>query len=129
MNLPTPYCPGPFSRRRFLKIGTLALSGVGLGGLLPLRLEAQETGKAPDTSVILLWLPGGPPHMETYDMKPNAPAEYRGEFMPISTNIPGIDISEHLPLSARQMDKFSILRSVTHGDAGHESASHYLLTG
>ncbi len=64
-----------------------------------------------------------------WDLKPDAPAEYRGEFKPIATNVPGIQISEHLPLSAKQMDKFSILRSVTHPDAGHESASHYLLTG
>src|SRR5260370_30444475 len=75
------------------------------------------------------WRGGGGSNMETWDPKPNAPAEYRGEFKPIKTNVNGIQVSEHLPLSARQMDKFSILRSVTHGDAGHESASHYLLTG
>src|SRR5260370_40205133 len=75
------------------------------------------------------WRGGGGSNMETWDPKPNAPAEYRGEFKPIKTNVDGIEISEHLPLSAKQMDKFSILRSVTHGDAGHESASHYLLTG
>src|SRR5262245_29050338 len=101
MDRPPFRCPGPLSRRRFLKIGALTLGGVGLGGLLPLRLEAKDTGKAPDTSVILIWLPGGPPHMETYDLKPDAPSEYRGEFRPIRTNVPGIDVCELLPLHAR----------------------------
>jgi hypothetical protein len=64
-----------------------------------------------------------------WDLKPEAPVEYRGEFKPIPTNVAGIQVGEHLPLSAKVMDKFAILRSVTHPDAGHESASHYLLTG
>ncbi|MGC4007465.1 MAG: DUF1501 domain-containing protein [Pirellulales bacterium] len=81
------------------------------------------------TNVILIWKGGGPSHIDMWDLKPNAPAEFRGEFMPIKTNVPGIEIGEHLPLSAKIMDKFSIIRSVTHPDAGHESASHYLLTG
>jgi hypothetical protein len=79
--------------------------------------------------VILIWKGGGPSHIDTWDLKPAAPAEYRGDFKPIPTNVPGIQISEHLPLSAKHMDKFAIVRSVTHPDAGHESASHYLLTG
>ena len=64
-----------------------------------------------------------------WDLKPDAPVEYRGEFKPIATNVPGIAVGEHLPLSAKVMDKFAIVRSVTHPDSGHESASHYLLTG
>src|SRR4051794_26823361 len=95
------HCPGPLSRRGFLKIGSLALGGVGLGGLLPLRLSAAGQDRpASDTSVILIWLPGGPPHMETYDMKPAAPAEFRGDFRPIHTNVPGIDVCELLPMHA-----------------------------
>ncbi len=94
-----------------------------------LRLRAGQAKPKPDTSVILIWKGGGPSHIDMWDLKPDAPAEYRGEFKPIATNVPGIQVSEHLPLSAKQMDKFSILRSVTHPDAGHESASHYLLTG
>ncbi len=119
-------CDG-ISRRRFLQAGVLGLTGLTLGDML--RLRAAQGTTAKDTSVILIWKGGGPSHIDTWDPKPSAPAEYRGEFKPISTCVPGIQISEHLPLSAQQMDKFSILRSVTHPDAGHESASHYLLTG
>src|SRR5438045_1094849 len=98
--------PGPLTRRRFLKLGSLALGAVGgAQGLLPLRLTAEEAASSgPDTSVIFIWLPGGPPHMETYDMKPDAPSEYRGAFKPIRTNVPGLDICEHLPLHAKIAD-------------------------
>ncbi len=97
MTHPTRACPGPLSRRHFLKIGAL---GVGRfspqTACRPLEGEGERRpATLPDTSVIFIWLPGGPPHMETYDMKPNAPAEYRGEFKPIKTNVPGIDICEH----------------------------------
>ena len=100
---PTSSCPGPMSRRGFLRACSLSLGGLGLANLLPLRARAREAGRTvPDTSVIFLWLPGGPPHMETYDMKPDAPAEYRGDFRPIRTNVPGIDVCEHLPLHAKR---------------------------
>ena len=93
----TAFCPGPVSRRSFLEIGGTAC-GLGLSGLL----EAQAKNAAPgvsgkDTSVIFVWLPGGPPHMEMYDMKPEAPSEYRGEFMPIKTNVPGMEVCELFP--------------------------------
>src|SRR3954454_7100994 len=108
-------CPGPLSRRNFLKIGGLTLGGLGAAGIVPWTVKAtQANDRTPDTSVILIWLPGGPPHMEMYDMKPNAPEEYRGAFQPIRTNVPGIDVSEHLPMHARVADKFSIIRSVAH---------------
>lgn len=123
------HCRGPLSRRHFLKIGGLALGSAGLRGLLPLRLEARETGKVPGTSVILIWLPGGPPHMETYDMKPNAPAEYRGEFRPIRTNVPGIDVCELLPQHARIADKFTLIRSIAHQFADHGGGHKRFLTG
>ncbi len=129
MTRPPFCCPGPLSRRNFLKIGGLTLGGVGLGGLLPLRLEAAETGKAPDTSVILIWLPGGPPHMETYDLKPDAPSEYRGEFRPIRTNVPGIDVCELLPLHARIADRFTLIRSIAHNFADHGGGHKRFLTG
>jgi hypothetical protein len=122
-------CDG-ITRRSFLQAGVLGLAGLSLGDVL--RLRAEQTargGPTRDTSVILIWKGGGPSHIDTWDLKPQAPAEYRGEFMPIATNVPGIEISEHLPHSARQMDKYAIVRSVTHPDAGHDSASHYLLTG
>ncbi|HTU23662.1 MAG TPA: DUF1501 domain-containing protein [Gemmataceae bacterium] len=126
---PSPRCSGPVSRRHFLKIGALALGGVGLRGLLPLQLRAAETGQTPDTSVILIWLPGGPPHMETYDMKPDAPAEYRGAFRPIKTNVPGIEVCELLPRHARIADKFTLIRSVAHNFADHGGGHKRFLTG
>ncbi len=129
MQPPPVRCGGPLTRRHFLKIGGLALGSVGLGGLLPLRLEAGDTGKTPETSVILIWLPGGPPHMETYDMKPNAPAEYRGEFRPIRTNVPGIEVCELLPMHARIADRFTLIRSIAHQFADHGGGHKRFLTG
>src|SRR6516162_1530061 len=124
-----PACPGPMSRRQFLKIGSLAL-GAGVGGVLPLRLTAAErTTSGPDTSVILVWLPGGPPHMETYDMKPDAPAEYRGDVRPIKTVVPGLDVCEHLPLHARVADRFTLIRSIAHNFADHGGGHKRFLTG
>ena len=123
-------CPGPFPRRDFLKLGSLALGGGGVSNLLALRAAAKDVGQSmPDTSVIFLWLPGGPPHMETYDMKPKAPAEYRGAFKPIQTVVPGLDVCELLPLHARVADKFSLIRSIAHTFAGHGDGMKHLLTG
>lgn len=84
---------------------------------------------APARSAIFINLAGGPSHMDTFDMKPDAPAEYRGEFNPIETNVPGIQISEHLPKLAKCMVKFVILRGVTHALAAHELGSQYVNTG
>src|SRR2546426_841151 len=107
MNKPKLPCPGPRSRREFLKLGSLAFGGAGLSSLLGLRAAAQEAGRSvPDTSVIFLWLPGGPPHMETYDLKPDAPTEYRGAFRPIRTRVPGLDVCELLPRHAQAADRF-----------------------
>ncbi len=122
-------CDG-VTRRNFLRAGVCGLTGLTLADALRARsLRAAEGKPTKDTSVILIWKGGGPSHIDTWDLKPHAPAEFRGDFSPINTNVSGIEISEHLPLSAKQMDKYSIIRSVTHPDAGHESASHYLLTG
>src|SRR5438876_501602 len=127
---PSFSCPGPMSRRGFLKLGSLALGGAGLSNLLGLRAAALEARQAvPDTSVIFLWLPGGPPHMETYDMKPDAPAEYRGDFKPIRTKVPGLDICEHLPLHAQVADRFALIRSISHTFAGHGDGMKHVLTG
>jgi hypothetical protein len=124
-----PSCDG-VTRRGFLKAGVLGLTGLSLADALRLRSARAADGRpVRDTSVILIWKGGGPSHLDMWDLKPDAPVEYRGEFKPISTNVEGIQVGEHLPLSAKQMDKFTILRSVTHPDSGHESASHYLLTG
>jgi uncharacterized protein (DUF1501 family) len=127
MNKPHFSCPGPLSRRDFLRWGTLALGGAGLSNLLALRAEGGRS--TPDTSVIFLWLPGGPPHMETYDLKPDAPAEYRGEFKPIRTRVPGLDVCELLPMHARVADKFALVRSIAHTFAGHNDGMKHVLTG
>ena len=121
-------CPGP-SRRDFIKFGALTLAGLGANGLLPWKLRAESGPSMPDTSVILIWLPGGPPHMDTYDMKPDAPEEYRGEFQPIRTNVPGIDVCELLPLHARCADKYAIIRSIAHNFADHGGGHKRFLTG
>ncbi|HWC89066.1 MAG TPA: DUF1501 domain-containing protein, partial [Pirellulales bacterium] len=122
-------CDGT-SRRGFLQAGVLGLTGLTLADVLRSRAARAASGKpVKDTSVILIWKGGGPSHLDTWDLKPAAPAEFRGDFQPIASSVPGIDVCELLPQSAAQMDKFAIVRSVTHPDAGHESASHYLLTG
>ncbi len=123
-------CPGPLPRREFFKSGSLALGGCGLSHALASRAAAKDAGlSAPDTSVIFLWLPGGPPHMETYDMKPDAPEEYRGLFRPISTKVPGVDVCELLPMHAQVADKFSLIRSISHNHAGHGDGMKHILTG
>jgi hypothetical protein len=122
-------CDG-VSRRNFLRIGSLAVGGVALSDVLRARAAAAEGGAAPnDTAVILLWLAGGPSHIDMYDLKPQAPAEFRGEFREIDTNVPGIRISEHLPLQAAVMDRLSVVRSATHTNAGHGMGSQWMLTG
>ncbi|HQU46480.1 MAG TPA: DUF1501 domain-containing protein [Pirellulales bacterium] len=123
-------CPGPCSRRTFLQYGSLGVGGLGLGDLLRMRAGAEQTRQpSPDTSIIFVWLPGGPPHMETYDMKPEAPAEYRGDFRPIPTVVPGIDVCELLPLHAKIAHKFTLVRSISHEFAGHDFGMRRILTG
>ncbi|MBI1896581.1 MAG: DUF1501 domain-containing protein [Acidobacteria bacterium] len=111
-----------FGRRDFIRIGSLGSLGLTLAGAL--RANARK-----DISVILVWQSGGCGHQDTFDMKPDAPIEYRGEFKPIPTNVPGIQICEHLPYTAKQADKFTILRSMKSRENNHERAINYLLTG
>src|SRR5262245_4455457 len=106
---PSPrFCRGPQSRRALLRAGALALGGLGLSDLIAARTACA--GGTPDTSVILFWMWGGPSQLETWDMKPNAPTEYRGPFRPIPTTVPGIDICELFPLLATQARRFSLVR-------------------
>jgi uncharacterized protein (DUF1501 family) len=107
------------SRRAFFQIGALGLGGLTLADLL--RLPAHGAGHA-DTgkSIVMVYLPGGPSHIDMYDMKPDAPVEIRGEFRPIRTNVPGIDICELMPLQARIADKFALVRGITL-PGGHDS--------
>ncbi len=120
------FCPGP-SRRQFL-FGSVAL-GAGLAGFRPSPLTAKPDPTTNDPAVIFIWLPGGPPHTDTFDMKPDSPVEYRGEFNPIKTNVPGIDICEHLPALARQADRFALIRSIAHRFADHGGGHKKFLTG
>lgn len=125
-------CGGPaVSRRVAVSAGLLGLGGFGLSDLLRHRHARADAGRAvsDDTAVIFVWLPGGPPHLETYDMKPEAPAEYRGAFRPIRTNVAGIDVCELLPLHARCADRYAIIRSVTHDFADHGGGHKRFLTG
>jgi hypothetical protein len=113
-----------------LQAGALGLSALGMADLLKLRARAAPVpGAESDTAIIFIWLPGGPPHMETYDLKPDAPADYRGEFRPIPTVVPGLDVCEHLPLHAKIADKFTIVRSVAHEFADHGGGHKRFLTG
>lgn len=121
------YCDG-MNRRSFLQVGVAGLASVGLPGLLQAKAASAATSAAKDTSVILIWLDGGPSHMDLYDLKPEAPAEYRGIWRPIRTKVPGFEISELFPLQARVADLFSLVRSL-HVDSGdHFTAGHRMLT-
>ena len=123
-------CRGPLSRRSFLQAGGISVLGLGLSDFLKLRAIAQTSGALlKDNAVIFVWLPGGPAHMDTYDMKPEAPSEYRGDFQPIRTNVPGIEICELVPRQAKIADKFTIVRSVCHDFADHGGAHKRFMTG
>jgi hypothetical protein len=120
-------CSGPVNRRTFLRAGALALGGLTLPDLLAAR--AQEASSPPDTSVILFWMWGGPSHLETYDLKPDAPTEYRGPFRPARTTVPGLDVCELLPLHARLAHRIALVRSLHHTMSSHNDGSIELLTG
>jgi len=122
------YCDG-LSRRSFIKLGVAGMASVGLPGLLRARdVSAQSTRERKDTSVILIWLDGGPSHMDLYDLKPDAPAENRGIWKPIPTRVPGFEISELFPKQAAVADKFSIVRSLHHDTGDHFMGAHLMLT-
>jgi hypothetical protein len=129
--------PGALDRRSWLKVGGLSLGSL-VSGLEPslTRLFAAEEALARrgralnrDFSLILFWANGGPSHLDTFDLKPDAPAEIRGPFRPIRTNVPGIAISEHLPRLARLADRFALVRSLHHNRAEHSGGTHRFLTG
>ncbi len=125
-------CPGfrrsGLTRRRLLQVGGLGALGLGLPGLLR---AAEKAGprKARARSVIFLHQFGGPSHVDTLDMKPDAPAEIRGEFKPIATSAPGIQVCDRLPRLSRVMDKVTLVRSLYHTMKNHNSAAYYSLTG
>jgi hypothetical protein len=111
------------SRRGFLKIGAF---GAGLTLAEMLRLRARAGNDSSAKSAVMIYLPGGPSHMDTYDLKPDAPKEFRGEFSPIDTNVPGVQICEHFPLQAKVFDKLAVLRSVVSVD---EHSDSLVMTG
>jgi len=118
------------NRRTFLHAGVLAPLGFGLADALRLRAAARTTpGGGQAKACILLFLTGGPAQQETFDPKPDAPSGTRGEFKPTATNVPGVQICEHLPMLARLADRYAILRSVWHGSDTHGVGVHYNLTG
>src|SRR5262249_10437969 len=117
------FCDG-ITRRNFLKVGAFG-AGLTLAEMLRLKAQAGATATTPK-SAILICLPGGPSHMDMYDLKPNAAKEFRGEFNPINTSVPGIQICEHMPRQARIMDKLAIIRSIV---SVEEHSDSLVMTG
>jgi hypothetical protein len=131
MSTVKPFCDG-LSRRDFVRLGTASVfgAGVSLPAILQGKASAGEQQRSTtDTSLIFLFLHGGLSTIDTFDLKPDAPAEFRGEFRPIATNVNGIQVGEHIPRLARQLDKFSLIRGFRHHNSDHGPADHYMLTG
>ncbi|HSG68828.1 MAG TPA: DUF1501 domain-containing protein, partial [Planctomycetaceae bacterium] len=123
------YCDG-YSRRNFLQIGMAGLGSLGLPQLLQAKEESARPGREKrETAVILIWLDGGLSHIDTYDMKPDAPSEYAGIWRPIPTAVPGFEITELFPRQATMTEKFSVVRSLHHDSGDHFTGAHWMLTG
>ncbi|HRX82939.1 MAG TPA: DUF1501 domain-containing protein, partial [Pirellulaceae bacterium] len=127
-DLPSRLCDG-VSRRRFMHVGALGLGGFGLTDLMRLEASGASRSHSSKRSVVLIWQHGGPSQLDTFDMKPDQPAEVRGPYESIETSLPGLRICELMPHHAEVMDKCSIIRSFTHGNGDHWAAAHWLLTG
>lgn len=124
---PVRLCDG-LRRRDFLRVGSLPALGLGLPQLLAAEDQVPPASRS-DMNCILLWMGGGPSNMDTFDLKPDAPVEYRGEFSPIDTNVPGVQVCEYLPQMSRCMDRVCLVKSVTHPSTVHGQADHFMLTG
>lgn len=121
---------GPLlNRREFLRIGGLALGGLGLSDIMAAQSQARLGNGSSDTAVILIYCLGGASHLETYDLKPDGPEQMRSVFRPVRTRVPGISICEHFPLQADLADKFSLIRSLHHRINIHNDGSIFVLTG
>lgn len=121
------YCDGG-SRRDFLQLGVAGMAAVGLPGLMKAKAATPSLADRKNTSVILIWLDGGPGHMDMYDMKPDAPEAYRGIWRPVRTRVPGFDVTELYPRQAMHTDKFSVVRSLHHNTGDHFAGGHRMLT-
>lgn len=121
-------CEG-VSRRSFVQAGLLGAGGLGIADLLKLKAQGAVSPKQQETNVILFWLSGGPGHMETWDPKPDAPADYRGPFDSIATSLSGVQFGELMPEQAKLADQLAVLRSVNHGSGDHTKGNHWMLTG
>ncbi len=119
----------PVSRRTALKAGIAGMGGLGVAASAPQLSAAPIAPTLPDKSVIFVFLTGGISQQDTFDMKPDAPADVRGEFEPVATKTPGLQVCEHLPLLAQRTDRYTLLRSLATGSSGHELACHMMLTG
>lgn len=123
-------CCDGITRRSMLRAGALSFGGLMLNDWLRASAAANDAGKSlANKSVILIWQGGGPSHIDMWDLKPNSPVEYRGEYKPINSAIPGYQVCEHMPQIAKMTDRLTIVRACSHSDMGHESATHALLTG
>jgi hypothetical protein len=126
---PRQSCDG-ISRRQALRIGASGLiTGLSLPRLLEMQATAATGAPAKAQACIFIFLEGGPSHIDMWDLKPNAPAEVRGPYKPISTSVAGTLIGEHLPLCAKMAHKYTIVRSHSHNDNGHNTGYHYVMTG
>lgn len=122
-------CEGS-TRRDFLKVGSLGMGACSLSGLLRQRAEAASQGRqTKDTSVIWLWLSGGPTHVETFDPKMTAPSEYRSVTGEVATNLPGVTLGGNFERMAKVADKMAFVRSFAHTNSGHGGGTHYVMTG
>ena len=117
------------NRRDFFRAGGAWLFGMALADFFRARANAAEEKAPKATQMILLWMAGGPPHQDTFYMKPDTPPEFRGIYRPIQTSAPGIHICEKLPNVAPHMDKVTLIRTVRHEMRNHNSAGYYSLTG
>ena len=124
---PNPYCDG-LTRRSFVQLGVAGMASAGLADVLRAKAHSAESRGKKETSAILIWLDGGPGHLDMYDMKPDAPSEIRGLWRPIPTNVPGIEVTELFPKQAKVADKFSIVRSLHHDTGDHFAGGHRMLT-
>ncbi|MEZ6140665.1 MAG: DUF1501 domain-containing protein [Zavarzinella sp.] len=117
------------TRRQFLQVGAVAGLGLSLPGLLQAKKAGKVDAHAKAKSIILVYLGGGLSHHDSFDPKPEAPAEVKGEYSPIKTNVPGLEISEKLPLLAQTMDKIALIRSGSHNNDHHETATNWVMSG